>query len=154
PSATDDWGAVGVQSKLEGTNLVAEVLAAPHTISWNTTTAANAAHTMTAVARDAAGNTATAAAISVTVANDTTPPTSSATPSPPPNVNGWNNTSVTVPLAATDNPGGSGVQSITYTLTGAQTGSAEVPGNTASFTISAEGTTTVTFYATDNAGNV
>src|SRR5205807_870457 len=82
------------------------------------------------------------------------PPTSSAMPSPPPNANGWNNTSVTVTLAATDNPGGSGVQSINYTLTGAQTGSAVVPGNTASFTISAEGTTTVTFYATDNAGNV
>src|SRR5436305_1418175 len=62
---------------LDGSNLGAEVTTAPYAVSWNTTTATNAAHTLTAVARDAAGNTATSAAVSVTV--DNAPPTLSLT---------------------------------------------------------------------------
>src|SRR5207247_2427977 len=68
-SATDNVGVVGVQFKLDGANLGAEVLAAPYSLSWNTTGASNGSHTLTAVARDAAGNTATTAAVSVTVDN-------------------------------------------------------------------------------------
>jgi hypothetical protein len=73
-SASDDVGVAGVQFKLDGTNLGAEVTAAPYVFSWTTTTTLNGAHTLTAVARDAAENTATAVGVSVTVANDTTPP--------------------------------------------------------------------------------
>src|SRR5207302_4257552 len=76
-SATDNVGVVGVQFKLDGSNLGAEVTTAPYAVSWNTTTATNAAHTLTAVARDAAGNTATSPAVSVTV--DNAPPTVSLT---------------------------------------------------------------------------
>src|SRR2546426_8495410 len=72
-SATDNVGVAGVQFNLDGVNLGAEVTAAPYAISWNTTLAANGSHTLTAVARDTAGNTATTAAVSVTV--DNTPPT-------------------------------------------------------------------------------
>src|SRR3989441_5260872 len=68
-SATDNVGVVGAQFKLDSVNLGAEVTAAPYTISWNTTTVTNAAHSVTAVARDAAGNVTTSAAVSVTVAN-------------------------------------------------------------------------------------
>ncbi len=85
---------------------------------------------------------------------DRTPPTTTATPSPGPNVNGWNNTTVTVALAATDNPGGSGVRSIAYSLAGAQPGGGSAPGNTVSIAIAAEGITTITFQAQDNAGNL
>jgi hypothetical protein len=42
---------------------------APYTVSWTTTTAANGAHALTAVARDAAGNTGTSTAVAVTVSN-------------------------------------------------------------------------------------
>src|SRR2546427_7764359 len=56
-SATDNVGVVGVQFKLDGANLGAEVTAAPYVLAWITTTANNGAHTLTAVARDAAGNT-------------------------------------------------------------------------------------------------
>src|SRR5437870_2542616 len=66
-SATDNVGVAGVQFNLDGVNLGAEVTAAPYAISWNTTLAANGSHTLTAVARDTAGNTATTAAVSVTV---------------------------------------------------------------------------------------
>jgi len=65
-------GVVGVQFKLDGVNLGAEVTVAPYSVSWNTTLGADGVHTIAAVARDAAGNTATAAAVSVTV--DNTPP--------------------------------------------------------------------------------
>src|SRR5439155_6967926 len=75
-SASDNVGVVGVQFKLDGTNLGAEVTAAPYSVSWTTTTATNAAHTLTAVARDAAGNTATSASVTVTVSNTPPPPPS------------------------------------------------------------------------------
>src|SRR5437660_1623784 len=76
-SATDNVGVAGVQFKLDGANLGAEVTAVPYSVSWTSTTTTNGAHTLTAVARDAAGNTATSAAVSVTI--DNTPPTVSLT---------------------------------------------------------------------------
>src|SRR5207245_1849435 len=85
---------------------------------------------------------------------DTIPPTTVATATPASNGAGWNNANVTVTLAATDNVGGSGVQSITYVLTGAQTGGGSVAASTTSILITAEGTTAITFHAQDNAGNV
>jgi Bacterial Ig domain/Purple acid Phosphatase, N-terminal domain/Fibronectin type III domain/Bacterial Ig-like domain len=68
----------GVQFRLDGAPLSAEGTGSPYSISWNTTTASNGSHTLTAVARDAAGNRTTSAAINVTVSNDTTPPVISA----------------------------------------------------------------------------
>jgi Abnormal spindle-like microcephaly-assoc'd, ASPM-SPD-2-Hydin len=86
---------------------------------------------------------------------DLTPPTSSATLTPAPNAAGWNKADVTVSLAAVDNAGGSGVATIAYSLTGSQTlASATVAGNAASVTINTEGVTTLSYFATDNAGNV
>jgi hypothetical protein len=68
-SATDNVGVVGVQFKLDGANRGAEVTTAPYSISWDTTTTSNGSHTLTAVARDAAGNTATSTGVTVTVSN-------------------------------------------------------------------------------------
>ena len=71
-----------------------------------------------------------------------------------PNAAGWNNSNVTVTLNASDNQGGSGVQNITYSASGAQpVALTTVNGASGSLTISAEGTTTVTFFARDVAGN-
>ena len=84
---------------------------------------------------------------------DTIPPGTTPTTSPGPNANGWNNTNVTVTLNATDNPGGSGVKQIQFSLSGAQSGGGVVNANTASVVISGEGTTTLTYSAQDNAGN-
>ena len=42
---------------------------APYTVSWNTSSASSGTHTLSARARDAAGNQRTSTAISVTVAN-------------------------------------------------------------------------------------
>jgi len=91
-----------------------------------------------------------------TVSSDTTPPITIAALTPTPNATGWSNTNVTITLNSTDNElGGSGVQQITYSATGAQIiASMVVPGASASFTITAEGATTITFFGTDNAGNI
>src|SRR5439155_605336 len=62
------------QFKLDGAALGAEDTSAPYAIAWDTPTAAGGSHTLTAVARDAAGNTATSAPVTVTVGNDTTAP--------------------------------------------------------------------------------
>jgi hypothetical protein len=70
-AANDNVGVVGVQFRLDGVNLGAEDTTAPYSINWNTTQASNGTHTLTAVARDAAGNTATATAVTVTVSNTT-----------------------------------------------------------------------------------
>jgi hypothetical protein len=66
-TASDNVSVVGIQFKLDGTNLGAEDTAAPYAITWDTTTATAGTHTLTAVARDAAGNTTTSAPVTVTV---------------------------------------------------------------------------------------
>ena len=65
-NASDNIGVVGVQFLLNGANLGAEVTTAPYTYSWNTTSVANGSYTLTARARDAAGNTTTSTGVVVT----------------------------------------------------------------------------------------
>jgi hypothetical protein len=67
--ASDNVGVAGVQFQLNGTNLGAEDTTAPYSVSWNTMTVANGVQTLTAVARDAAGNQTTSSAISVSLNN-------------------------------------------------------------------------------------
>jgi hypothetical protein len=78
-NASDNVGVGGVQFKLDGNNLGAEDTSSPYSVSWDTTTASNASHTLTAVARDIVGNTTTSSSVSVTVSNVVAPP-----PPPPP----------------------------------------------------------------------
>jgi hypothetical protein len=87
---------------------------------------------------------------------DKTPPTTTAVVSPQPNANGWNNMNVIVTLSGTDNePGGTGVKQISYSTTGAQTiATTTITGAASSLTISTEGVTTITFFGTDNSGNI
>lgn len=75
-AASDNVGVAGVQFLLDGANLGAEDTTDPYALSWNTTTATNGAHVLTARARDAAGNTTTSNPVTVSVGNtvDTTPP--------------------------------------------------------------------------------
>jgi RHS repeat-associated protein len=68
-TATDDVGVVGMQFLLDGGPLGAEILSPPYTLSWNTASASNSAHTLSALARDAAGHATTSAVSSVTVGN-------------------------------------------------------------------------------------
>ncbi|MEK7391042.1 MAG: Ig-like domain-containing protein, partial [Fibrobacterota bacterium] len=76
-SASDNVAVTGVQFKLDGANLGSEITSAPFSAALNTTTLSNGSHTLSAVARDAAGNLASATTITVNVSNTTTttPPT-------------------------------------------------------------------------------
>jgi hypothetical protein len=86
--------------------------------------------------------------------SDTTKPSTSATRSVQPNAAGWNKQNVTVRLNATDE-GGSGVGKISYSASGAQTiAPTDASGNSVDVKLDQEGTTTLTYYATDNDGNV
>ena len=67
--ATDAVGVVGVQFKLDGTNLEAEDTTSTYEVTWDSTSASEGSHTITAVARDAAGNSTTSGTITVTVDN-------------------------------------------------------------------------------------
>ena len=83
---------------------------------------------------------------------DTTPPVTTALVAPAPTSFGWNSGNVIVTLSATD---ARGVRFLTYSATGAQSipsttvGVASVP-----VFISAEGITTLSFFAQDNWGNI
>jgi chitodextrinase len=67
-TAGDDVGVVGVKFYANGTLIGSEDTTSPYGVTWNTTTVANGSVQLTAVARDAAGN-STTAAVTVTVSN-------------------------------------------------------------------------------------
>ena len=73
-NASDNQGVAGVQFRLDGNNAGAEDTGAPYEITWDTRSAPNGSHVIGAVARDAAGNSASAAPVTVTVANGPPPP--------------------------------------------------------------------------------
>jgi hypothetical protein len=75
-TASDNVAVAGVQFRLDGVDLGAEVTSAPYSRSWNTTSSANGSHSLSAIARDSSGNTRTSTTVTVTVSNvpDTTAP--------------------------------------------------------------------------------
>ena len=104
-TATDDVGVTGVQFQLDGLNLGAEDTVAPYTVSWDTTTALSGTHSLTVIARDAAGNVTTSPAVLVTIDNEA-PTIIVTTPTDGAVVSG----TVSVQATATDNIGIAGVQ--------------------------------------------
>lgn len=115
-TASDNVGIIGVQFKLDGVNFGSEVTNSPYGVSWNTAQFPNGVYTLSAVARDASGNTAQSAVVSLTVSNNSTPtptptpvatptatPTPVATPTPAPTVTP---TPVTTPTPAPTNCSG------------------------------------------------
>ena len=92
----------------------------------------------------------------VPVPDDAVAPVTTTALAPPPIAGGWNNADVTVTLTAADGgAGATGVDHLTYSAAGAQTlPSTTTTSDTASATITAEGATTVSYFATDRAGNI
>jgi hypothetical protein len=68
-AASDNVGVAGVQFFADGTAIGTEDTTAPYSVAWNTAAVANGSHSLTARARDAAGNNRTSAAVTVTVSN-------------------------------------------------------------------------------------
>ena len=130
-SASDNVGVGGVQFKLDGTNLGAEDTSAPYSGTWNTMSTANGSHTLTAVARDAAGNAGTSTAVTVTVAN--APTITSLTPT-----SGTAGTSVTI--SGTNFTGATAARfngtSATFTVSSATAIQATVPAGATTGTVS------------------
>jgi hypothetical protein len=151
-NASDANGVAGVQFQLDGANLGAEDTAAPFSVSWNTTTAGNGSHTLSAIARDAANN-KTTASVTVTVNNpvpDTTPPTVSITS---PATGATVSATISVSANASDNVGVAGVQ---FQLDGANLGAEDTasPYSTSwNTTAATNGTHTLSAIARDAAGN-
>ena len=108
-TAADAVGVTGVQFRLDGANLGAEDTTAPYSVTWNSTTATNASHQLTAVARDAAGNSRTSTAITVTVNNNRAP-----TLTQPANQTSSEGSAVSLALTASDPDG----NALTYSATG------------------------------------
>lgn len=69
-TASDNVAVAGVQFQLDGSNLGAEDTSMPYSTTWNSTVAPNGSHTLTAIARDTAGNVANSTAVTVTVTNN------------------------------------------------------------------------------------
>jgi O-glycosyl hydrolase len=149
-SATDNIGVASVQFQLDGVNVGSLITAAPYTYSWDTTKSSNATHTLTAVAKDTAGNSTTSVADSVTVNNAAAGPIVSITsPASGAKVSG----TVTASATATSTIG---IASVQFQLDGANVGSAVT---TAPYTYSWDTTKssnaahTLTAMAKDTAGN-
>jgi hypothetical protein len=149
-TASDDVAVAGVQFRLDGVDLGVEDTVAPYAYSWNSQSIANGSHTLTAVARDAAGNVTTSAGVTVNVANDLTAPAVAITAP----VNGATvSGNVTIAASASDNVAVAGVQ---FKLNGANLGAED---NTSPFAVSwststvADGSYTLTAVARDAAGN-
>ncbi|MFI4921529.1 MAG: Ig-like domain-containing protein, partial [Gammaproteobacteria bacterium] len=121
-NASDNVGVVGVQFELDGAALGAEDTTAPYSVSWDSTTASNGSHTLTAVARDAAGNHTTATPVTVTVSNS-----------------GGGGTTTRIEQ---DNP------AVAYTGTWITASDSSVSGGTATETNEANATATLTFTGT------
>ncbi len=169
-TAADNVGVAGVSFYLDQTppngQLGAEDTASPYSATWNTTTLVNGSHTLTAVARDAAGNKTTSAVVTVTVNNPATPDVTK--PSVPANLRSTSTDKSSVSLAwdASSDPSGannetiSGVKNYTVYRSTTSTGTyAALPGGTTTAQTLVDGSLTpsTTYWykilATDNAGN-
>ncbi|HEY0947324.1 MAG TPA: Ig-like domain-containing protein [Opitutaceae bacterium] len=155
-------GVSGVRIQLDGVDLGDEVTVAPYSLLWDTTTAANGLHTLTVIARDFAGNVASAS-VTVTVDNapvppppptDTTAPSIAITaPGDGATVSGW----FTLSADVADETDGSGVAGVQFQLDGLDLGQElaatpySLPWDT---TTAANGLHTLTVIARDFAGNV
>jgi hypothetical protein len=118
-TASSSVGLASVQFKLDGNNLGAPVTGSGPTFisQWNSITAANGSHSLTAVATDTTGQTATSSAIPVTSSNTVTPPVISITAPAAGTVSGV----VTVTANATAT---AGMASVQFLLDGANLGAA------------------------------
>jgi glucose/arabinose dehydrogenase/PKD repeat protein len=147
-TASDASGVAGVQFLLDGANLGAEDTTSPYSITWNSTTAADGPHLLSARARDTAGNVAVSAARTVTVDN--------ALPSGTVVINGGaaatNSRNATLTLSASDAT--TSVTQMRFSNTGTSWSAAEAYATTKAWTLSTgAGTKTVYAQFMDAAGN-
>jgi YD repeat-containing protein len=76
-NASDDIAVIGTRFKVDGIDIGSEDQSAPYSAAWNTTQLSNGNHTLTATARDAAGNVTTSNPVTVSVSNSVAAPAAS-----------------------------------------------------------------------------
>ncbi|HSW85415.1 MAG TPA: Ig-like domain-containing protein [Candidatus Saccharimonadales bacterium] len=147
-NASDNVGVTGVTFQIDGATKVVDN-ASPYSYSWDTTTITNGAHTITAIASDAAGNTSTNT-ININVSNaDTIPPTVSLTS---PANNATVSGGVSIAANASDNIG---VAQVAFQVDGLTKAADTASPYTYTWDSSlvTNGSHTITAVATDAAGN-
>lgn len=150
-NATDNV-AISKVEYYDGTTLIGSSTVAPYSYTWNTTSAADGSHSLTAKAYDTSNNSASSQAVTVTVSNaataDTSPPTT------PSGLATTGQTTSSVSLtwkASTDNVGVAGYKVYRY---GPTTNTATISGTSFTDTGLAAGTSySYTVSAFDAAGN-
>ncbi|HUA58245.1 MAG TPA: Ig-like domain-containing protein [Verrucomicrobiae bacterium] len=150
-NAASTAGIASVQFVVDGANLGSPVTAAPYSLALNTATLANGSHTITATAKDTAGNSATSSPVTITVNNVTVtaPGVSVTSPSNGAFVSG----SITVTASATSSIG---IASVQFVVDGANFGS---PDTTSPYSLAlnttslSNGPHTIAAMAKDTAGN-
>lgn len=148
-SASDNVGVTKVEFYVNGA-LMATDTTTPYVYSWNTAGLAAGTYTLMAKAYDAAGNVGQSSNVSVTVVNDTTPPTVSLTaPANGATVSG----TTAIAASAADNVG---VTKVEFYENGILLNATNVAPYSYSWntTTVANGSYTLTAKAYDNAGNV
>jgi hypothetical protein len=123
-TATDNTGGSGMSNVTFLVDGIAVGISsnAPYSIVWNSQASTNGTHGIQARAQDLAGNQATSGTVTVTTQNpvpDTTPPTVSLTA---PLSGAIVSNTVTLSATASDNPGGSGMASVTFLVDGGAVG--------------------------------
>ncbi len=148
-TASDNVGVTKVEFYVNGA-LQSSSTSAPYSFSWNTAAAANGAYTLSAKAYDAAGNAGNSASVTVTVNNDTSPPTVSITS---PLANAIVKGTVTVKATALDNVK---ISKVEFYLNGVLKGTDTSSPYTYSWvtTSGIDGIYTLTAKAYDTAGNI
>ncbi|MBX4200052.1 PQQ-dependent sugar dehydrogenase [Candidatus Parcubacteria bacterium] len=147
-TASDNVGVVGVQFLLDGTNLGAEDTSSPYSMTWNTTTATNGAHTVSARARDTAGNATVSVVANVNVDNQAPTGTIAINNG----ASATNNRNAILNLTATDTL--SAVTQMRFSNTGSSYSTAEAYATTKAWTLATgTGTKTVFVQFMDARGN-
>lgn len=156
-NASDDVGVTEVRF-LHGTTLIGTDTTDPYGISWDTTIVVDGEHTLTAVAVDAASNTTTSEAVTVTVENPVEPPADTEAPAvgiSSPTDGAEVSGTITVAATAADNVGVSQVVfSVDDTAIGAdETAPYEISWDTTALPDGDHVLTATAFDAAGNTGN-
>jgi hypothetical protein len=78
-NASDNVSVSSVQFRVDGSNVSSADTSSPYSVTWDSRTAGNGTHTITAVATDSSGNSTTSSSVSITTNNTTSCSTSSTT---------------------------------------------------------------------------
>ncbi len=113
--ASDAVAVSSVQFQLDGTNLGSPLTSEPYSLNWDTTTASNGSHTLTAIATNGAHLSTTSAPVVVTVNNSPVTPPAATNLIPNPSVETNTNS---LPSNWHDGSWGTNTHSATYQNTG------------------------------------